>query len=133
MRFFLMISAMGLLSFGTKTSKVPEDLKSVWGNWRGSYGTTVTITDISIYLTPRNTIELSGTNINEQIKGAGSYKIIGDTGIIITCHFLNNNRETITMKGRMNKTKTFVDGEWEMMGSRNKGSFYLQRNTIAKN
>lgn len=133
MRFFLIISVIGLLSFRIKTSENPGDLKTVWGNWKGAYGTTATIADISINFEQGNTLVLFSTNLDEQVKGTGSYKIVGDTTIIITCGFLNNPCETITMKGRMNKTKTFVDGEWEMMSSNNKGCFYLQKNTIAKN
>lgn len=133
MKFFLIISVFGLLSFGIKNSESPGILKTVWGNWKGCYGTTSSITDLSINFAPGNTIEFFSNNLNSEGNGTGFYKIIGDTAIVITCSFISNPCESITLKGRMNKTKTFVDGEWEMMDSSSKGCFYLQKNAAANN
>ncbi len=127
MRLFILILSVGLMSFGYKNSPNPGP-GSIVGNWRGSYGTTETQHEFSISINPGNSIRL---NDDYNTTAMGTYQLLGDSSIIITCSIPAINGKKVILKGAINRSKTFVDGEWEIDGSKEKGSFYLQKNILA--
>lgn len=127
MRFFILILSFGLLAFHTKNNPLPSTA-SVTGSWKGSYGNTSVIHEFSITIHPGNHLLL---NDDYNTTVSGSYQLIGDSLLVITCQMPAITGKTITLKGALNKTKTFIDGEWEINGTVEKGNFYLQKHTLA--
>lgn len=127
MRLVLLILTLGLFSFSTPFS--PDPAKNILGgNWVGAYGNTEVINHLSLVFVASNQIRLSGNYGNAIFESDGTYQLTGDSTITITCRLFKNINKNFVLKGLLNKPKTFTDGEWEITGTTDKGSFYLQKN-----
>jgi hypothetical protein len=97
--------------------------ETVCGIWKGYYGTEKEINSIAVKIDPQNKAEVF-YNYNGQ-RVAATYKLIGDSAIIISCKLTDQSSQVI-LQGNLNRTSSFIDGQWDSEGTEG-GCFYLQK------
>lgn len=118
----LVIILTVLFSSFVKTSS-PE---AVCGIWKGYYGTESEINSIIVKINPQNKVEVY-CNYNEPcLKTIGTYKLIGDSVIVISCLLADKKSSEVILYGNLNRTSSFIDGQWDGEGKQG-GCFYLQK------
>ena len=123
MKLFIIILATLFSSF----VKTPDpSTETVCGIWKGYYGTENHINSITIKINPQNKAEIF-CNYNEGcLKTLGTYKLVGDSAIVISCTLTEQNPVQIILQGNLNRTSSFIDGQWDSEGKEG-GCFYLQK------
>ena len=106
--------------------------KSICGVWKGSYGSEQEIIAITVKIDPQNKIELIRNESGNNNFAKGTYRLVGDSAIIISCSFSEASPTEITMYGNLNRTVSFIDGQWDGKG-KEKGCFYLQKQPVRVN
>jgi hypothetical protein len=119
-----------LFSFFTGSDETVKE--SICGVWKGSYGSETEIIDITVKIDPQNKIELLRSEAGIHFSAKGTYQLVGDSAIIISCTFIETRAHEITMYGNLNRTVSFIDGQWDGSG-KEKGCFYLQKQPIREN
>jgi len=100
--------------------------EKVCGTWKGYYGTETEIRSITIKIDPQNKAEIF-CNYNEAcLKTNGTYKLVGDSAIVISCILSDQKSSTVILQGNLNRTSSFIDGQWDGDGQQG-GCFYLQK------
>jgi len=119
-----------LFSFFTGTNEPVKE--SICGVWKGSYGSENEIIDITVKIDPQNKIELLRSEVGNYFSAKGTYQLVGDSAIIISCTFIETRAHEITMYGNLNRSVSFIDGQWDGTG-KEKGCFYLQKQPLREN
>ena len=99
------------------------DPQKVCGIWRGYYGTETEINSIVVKINPQNKAEIFCNN--GCLKTNGSYKLVGDSAIIISCSLSDQKSPDVILYGNLNRSSSFIDGQWD--GDKEGGCFYLQK------
>lgn len=123
MKIIIIILAILVSSF-TKTTDPAKE--TVCGIWKGYYGTEREINSIIIKINPLNKAELIYNYNNALLKTMATYKLIGDSAIVISCMLPEQKNSTIILQGNLNRTSSFIDGQWDNNGKQG-GCFYLQK------
>ena len=129
MKLLIPIIAILFSSF-VKTSD--PSTEKVCGLWKGYFGTESEINSITIKINPQNKAEIF-CNFNEAcLKTTGTYKLIGDSAIVISCILTEKKGSEVILYGNLNRTTNFIDGQWDGDGSEG-GCFYLQKQFVQPN
>jgi hypothetical protein len=113
-----------LFSSFTKTSD--PAIENVYGVWKGFYGTESEINSITVRINPQNKAEIVCYYTDACITTSGTYKLLGDTAIVISCILTQEKSSEVVLHGNLNRTASFIDGQWDASG-KEKGCFYLQK------
>ncbi len=105
--------------------------ETVCGTWRGYYGTETEINSIIIKISPQNKAEIFYYN-GASLKTSGTYKLIGDSAIVISCLPDDKRSPEVILYGNLNRTSSFIDGQWDGKGKEG-GCFYLQKQFVQSN
>ena len=118
--------------------------ETVCGIWKGYYGTETEINSIVIKINPQNKAEIF-CNYNEAspfasllaergdcLKTNGTYKLVGDSAIVISCILIDQKSSKVILQGNLNRTSSFIDGQWGSEG-KDGGCFYLQKQFVQTN
>lgn len=106
--------------------KTPDpSTETVCGVWKGYYGTETGINSIIIKINPQNKAEIICNYIDACVKAKGTYKLIGNSAIIISYKLTDQSSSEVILQGNLNRTSSFIDGEWN--GNKEGGCFYLQK------
>jgi len=106
-------------------------IETVCGIWKGYFGTEREINSIIIKINPQNKAEVF-CNFNEAcLKTNGTYKLIGDSAIVISC-ILTEKSSQVVLYGNLNRSTSFIDGQWDGDGKVG-GCFYLQKQVVQTN
>lgn len=106
--------------------KIHEPARNICGVWKGYYGTESEINSITIRINPNNKAEISCNYNDACLNTKGTYKLVGDTAIVITCIPADKKSPQVLLYGNVNRSSSFIDGEWDGGGT-DGGSFYLQK------
>ena len=129
MKLFVIILATLFSSF-VKTAD--PSTETVCGLWKGYYGTQNEINSIIIKINPQNKAEIFCNLNNGCLKTTGTYKLIGDSAIVISCKLTNDKSSEVILQGNLNRTSSFIDGQWDGEGKQG-GCFYLQKQFLQTN
>ncbi len=99
--------------------------ETVCGIWKGYYGTENQINSIILKITPQNKVEIICNYNDACLKAKGTYKLIGNSAIIISYKLTDQSSSEVVLQGNLNRTSSFIDGEWN--GNKEGGCFYLQK------
>jgi hypothetical protein len=123
LKLFVIILATLFSSF----VKTPDpSTETVCGIWKGYFGTENEINSIIIKIDPQNKAEIF-CNFNQPcMKATGTYKLVGDSAIIISYTLENKKSSEVILHGNLNRTSSFIDGKWDGEGKEG-GCFYLQK------
>jgi len=110
----IVIGSLSLLSFRS----AQQDIRGIW---KGAYGTENTITETVIFFKKGNTVEIFCAS--EKFKG--TYSLTTNNQITIT-YKVPGKAARLTMTGKLNPSKNFVDGDWQIEDGNN-GSFYFHK------
>jgi hypothetical protein len=113
-----------LFSSFTKTSEPVT--RTICGTWKGFYGTEKEIFPIVIKIDLQNKAEIFYDFVDANLKSSGSYKLLGDSAIIIYSRLSDGNSTKVILNGNLNRTSSFIDGQWDGEGKEG-GCFYLQK------
>ena len=103
--------------------------ETVCGIWKGYYGTQNEIKSIIVKINPQNKAEIF-CNLNDAcLKTTGTYKLIGDSAIVISCKLTSDKSSEVILQGNLNRTSSFIDGQWDGEGKEG-GCFYLQKQFV---
>ena len=129
MKPFVIIFAILFSSF----VKTPDpSTETVCGIWKGYYGTENQVNSIVIKINPQNKAEIF-CNLNDGcLKIIGTYKLIGDSAIVISCTLNGQKSSQVILQGNLNRTSSFIDGQWGSEGKES-GCFYLQKQFVQSN
>ena len=106
--------------------------RTVYGIWKGYYGTESKINSIVVKINPQNKAEIF-CNLNDGcLKTTGTYKLIGDSAIVISCTLNEHTPSKVILQGNLNRTSSFIDGQWDSEGKES-GCFYLQKQFVPVN
>jgi len=119
-----------LFSSFTKTSD--PAIESVCGVWKGYFGTVNEINEITIKIDQQNHAEISCNYSDACLKTMGTYKLIGDSSIIISCLLTQTKSSEVILYGNLNRSSSFIDGLWDGTG-KERGCFYLQKQVVKSN
>ena len=122
MKLLIPIIAILFSSF-VKTSG--PSTEKVCGTWKGYFGTETEINSITIKISPQNKAEIFCNYEEACLKTNGTYKLIGDSAIVISC-ILTEKKSEVILYGNLNRTTSFIDGQWDGDGNES-GCFYLQK------
>jgi hypothetical protein len=100
--------------------------ETVYGIWKGYFGTENEINSITIKIDPQNKAEIVYKFNDASSKTSGTYKLVGDSAIVISCTFNDKNSSEVILHGNLNRTSSFIDGNWDGEGKEG-GCFYLQK------
>jgi len=129
LKLFAIILATLFSSF-MKTSD--PSTETVCGIWKGYYGTESKINSIVVKINPQNKAEIF-CNLNDGcLKTTGTYKLIGDSAIVISCTLNEQGSSQVILQGNLNRTSSFIDGQWDSDGKVS-GCFYLQKQFVQTN
>lgn len=115
-----------LFSFLPKTSDPASE--NVRGVWKGHYGTENEIKEITIRINQQNKAEIFGSYSDPLLKFEGTYKLLGNSTIIISGLVPETKSSEIILSGNLNRSASFISGDWDGSGSKG-GCFYLQKQT----
>ena len=108
-------------------TKTPEPAtRAICGTWKGYYGTEKEINPIIIKIDLQNKVEIFYDFVDANLKSSGSYKLLGDSAIIIYSQLYDNNGTKVILNGNLNRSSSFIDGQWDGEGKEG-GCFYLQK------
>jgi hypothetical protein len=113
-----------LFSSFTKTSG--PTIENVYGVWKGYYGTESEVNSITVKIYPKSKAEIVCNYADACITTSGTYKLLGDTAIVISCILTQEKSSEVVLHGNLNRTASFIDGQWGDSG-KEKGCFYLQK------
>jgi hypothetical protein len=99
--------------------------ETVCGIWKGYYGTETEINSITIKINPQNKAEIICNYNDACLKTKATYKLIGDSAIVISCKLTDQTTSEVILHGNLNRSSSFIDGQWN--GSKESGCFYLQK------
>jgi len=119
-----------LVSSFTKTTDPATE--TVCGIWKGYYGTEREINSITIKINPQNKAEIIYNYHNALLKTTATYKLIGDSAIVISCTLTEQKNSPLILQGNLNRTSSFIDGQWDSKGEHG-GCFYLQKQFVPVN
>ncbi|MBA2746435.1 MAG: hypothetical protein H0U44_09445 [Flavisolibacter sp.] len=119
----IILSIATLFLFGFKGDHV----ETVNGLWTGIYRVDETKEPVVVKFEEGNQVEIYCGPVEEANKCMGTYKLQGDSLLIFTYTSLEGS--VITMKGSINKRKTYVDGHWQTEDKAG-GSFYIRKEKI---
>ena len=127
------LSVIILATLFSSFVKPPDpSTETVCGIWKGYYGTENQINSIVIKINPQNKAEIF-CNLNDGcLKTNGTYKLIGDSAIVISCTLNEQTSSQVILQGNLNRTSSFIDGQWGSEGKEN-GCFYLQKQLVETN
>jgi len=114
----IVIGSLGLLSFRS----AQQDIRGIW---KGAYGTENTITETVVFFKKGNTVEIYCGNDSATKKFKGIYSLTTNNEITIT-YKVPGKATRLTMTGKLNPSKNFVDGDWQVENGEN-GSFYFHK------
>lgn len=119
-----------LFSSFTKTSgPAAED---VCGVWKGYFGTENEINEITIKIDAEKRAEIFCNYSEACLKTIGTYKLLGDSSIVISCLLTQSKSSEVILYGNLNRTFNFIDGQWDGSG-KEKGCFFLQKQFVKSN
>ena len=121
MKFVIVILATLLTSWKTHDPST----ETVCGIWKGYYGTEKEINSITIKINPLNKAEIICNYNDACLKAKGTYKLVGDSAIVISCKLTDETTSEVILHGNLNRTSSFIDGQWN--GNKVGGCFYLQK------
>ena len=116
-------------SFTRTTDPATE---TVCGIWRGYYGTEREINSITIKIYPQNKAEIIYNYNDVPLKTTATYKLIGDSAIVISCTLTEQKSSVVILQGNLNRASSFIDGQWDSEGKQG-GCFYLQKQFVQVN
>ena len=129
MKTLIIILAVLFSSFVKTTDPSTE---TVCGIWKGYFGTETEINSITIKINPQNKAEIF-CNFNDAcLKTNGTYKLVGDSAIVISCILTEKKSSEVILYGNLNRTTSFIDGQWDGDGKEG-GCFYLQKQFLQPN
>jgi hypothetical protein len=106
--------------------KTPDpSTETVCGIWKGYYGTETKINSITIKINPQNKAEIICNYNDACLRSKGTYKLVGDSAIVISCKLTDQTTSEVILRGNLNRTSSFIDGQWN--GNEDGGCFYLQK------
>ena len=82
-----------------------------------------------IKIDPQNKAEISCNFNDAWLKVKGTYKLVGDSAIVISYTLENKKSSEVILHGNLNRTSSFIDGSWDGEG-REGGCFYLQKQFV---
>lgn len=100
--------------------------EAVCGTWKGYYGTENGINAITIKIDPQNKAEIICDHPGTCLKTTGTYKLLGDSAIVISYPLDEKRSAEVILHGNLNRTSSFIDGNWDGEGNEG-GCFYLQK------
>ncbi len=124
MKLLVIILAISFSSFVKDA-----DPQKVCGIWKGYYGTEKEINSIVIKINPQYKAEIFCNN--GCLKTNGTYKLLGDSAIIISCSLTDQKTSDVILYGNLNRSSSFIDGQWD--GEQQGGCFYLQKQFATTN
>lgn len=121
MKLFVVILATLIASWKT----ADPSTETVCGTWKGYYGTENEINSITIKINPLNKAEIICNYNDACLKVKGTYKLVGDSAIVISCKLTEETSSVVILHGNLNRTSSFIDGQWNR--KEEVGCFYLQK------
>ena len=106
--------------------------ETVCGIWKGYFGTESEISSITIKINPQNKAEISCNFKDASLKTTGTYKLVGDSAIVISCILTEKKGSEVVLHGNLNRSTSFIDGQWDGEGKEG-GCFYLQKQSAQTN
>ena len=100
--------------------------ETVCGIWKGYYGTEKDINSLTIKINPQKKAEILYNYNDALFTTKATYKLIGDSEIIISASLAEQPTSEIILHGNLNRTSSFIDGKWDDKGKTG-GCFYLQK------
>ncbi len=119
----LVVVILATLFSSWKTPGLPTE--TVCGIWKGYYGTETVINSITIKINPQNQAEVICNYNDACLKVKATYKLIGDSAIVISCKLTEQTSSQVILHGNLNRSSSFIDGQWN--GNQEGGCFYLQK------
>ena len=101
-------------------------MENVQGVWKGFYGNEHEVKEITIKIHLQNKAEIYGYYAESGLKIDGTYKLIGDSAIIISGLLPESLSTEIKMHGNLNRSASFIMGDWDGSNAE-KGCFYLRK------
>ena len=120
----IVIGSLGLLSF----RPAQQDVRGIW---KGAYGTETTITETVVFFKKGKNVDIYCGKGSATEKFKGTYSLNGNNEITIS-YKVPGKAGKLTMTGRLNPSKNFVDGDWQVEDGEN-GSFYFHKQTDDEN
>jgi len=102
------------------------EAETICGLWKGYYGTESEINSITVRINPQNKAEIFCNFSEACLKTNGTYKLLGDSAIVISCILLEKKSSEVVLYGNLNRSSSFIDGQWDGEGNEG-GCFYLQK------
>lgn len=100
--------------------------EAVCGTWKGYYGTENVINAITVKINPGNKAEIICDYPGSCFQTCGTYKLLGDSAIVISCPLIEKRSAEVILHGNVNRSSSFIDGNWDSEGNEG-GCFYLQK------
>jgi hypothetical protein len=113
-----------------KTSDPKTEM--VYGTWKGYFGTESEINSITIKINPQNKAEIFCNFKETCLTTTGTYKLVGDSAIVISCVLTERKGSEVVLHGNLNRSTSFIDGQWDGEGKEG-GCFYLQKQSASIN
>ena len=116
-----------IIFFSSFIKSSDPSMKNIYGVWKGYYGTESEINEITIKINPQNKVEIFSSHAESCLTtSGGTYKILGDTAIVISGILTEEKSTEVIFSGNLYRTNNFIDGEWDGKGNE-KGCFFLQK------
>ena len=87
---------------------------------------------LSIKINPQNKAEIFCNFKEACLSPKGTYKLIGDSAIVISCILTEKKGSEVILYGNLNHSTSFIDGQWDGEGKQG-GCFYLQKQFVQPN
>ncbi len=115
------LAALLLVSFSS------NNVETFGGLWTGAFRTDMSREKVYVRFDEQNKLQLYSGVVEENNRSVGTYEVLGDTALVF--NYSRADGKTVTMRGAINKRKTYVDGTWET-SDKTSGSFYLKKDEI---
>ncbi len=115
------LAALVLVSFSS------NNVETFGGLWTGAFRTDMSREKVYVRFDEQNKLQLYSGMVEENNRSVGTYEVLGDTALVF--NYSRSDGKTVTMRGVINKRKTYVDGTWET-SDHTSGSFYLKKDEI---
>jgi len=99
---------------------------NVYGVWKGYFGTENEVYEISMQIDQQNQAEITCYYTGGSIKTKGTYKLLGNHSIIISCLMAQFKSCEIVLYGNLNPSASFIMGDWDGTNAE-KGCFYMRK------
>lgn len=123
MKTMIMLLAGSILASFTNR---PVDDDEIGGVWMGYYRSQIIKERVIVKFNDSDHMEFYTGGISDPARSEGSYRILGDS---VSFTYRTPEGEVITMEGRFNRRRNFVDGVWKE-NDKNGGSFYLEKQKV---